>query len=56
MAGEAAGHDDDHEEVLVAVEPLYLVLLAVLGVRIRWITDPVAEWSVTESVLKEWGW
>ncbi|MGI5213819.1 DUF6884 domain-containing protein [Plantactinospora sp. CA-290183] len=48
------------EEVLVAVEPLYLVLLADLlavpGVRIRWITDPMADWSATESVLKEWGW
>ncbi|MFI9644374.1 DUF6884 domain-containing protein [Micromonospora sp. NPDC051925] len=47
-------------EVLVVVEPLYLVLvadlLAVPGIRVRWVPDPVAGWPEAENILKEWKW
>jgi len=48
-------------EVLVVVEPLYLVLLADLlslpaRSRVHWIPDPAHGWPQACTVLDQWGW
>lgn len=48
-------------EVLVVVEPLYLVLLADLLAlparpRLHWIPDPGHGWAQARAVLDQWGW
>lgn len=48
------------DEVLIVVEPLYLVLVADLlarpSVRVYWMPDPATDWSRATAVLDGWGW
>lgn len=48
-------------EILIVVEPLYLVLLADLLAlparpRLYWIPDPAHGWPQASAVLDQWGW
>ncbi|MGH8899790.1 MAG: DUF6884 domain-containing protein [Egibacteraceae bacterium] len=49
------------EEILLLLEPLYLVPLADLLAHpsrppLRWIPDPGGGWAQAEAVLDAWGW
>ena len=47
-------------EVLLVVEPLYLVLVADLlaqpSVRVYWLPEPATDWPRAAAILDGWGW
>lgn len=60
LRGDMAADGVPHE-ILIVVEPLYLVLLADLLAlparpRLYWIPDPAHGWPQASAVLDQWGW
>jgi hypothetical protein len=54
-------HGDAPAELLLLLEPLYLVPLAGLLARpdrprLHWLPDPLADWPAATAILDAWGW